>query len=337
MVKQLFDMIHGQAVHSYILENDFIKLEVLDYGARVNSCVIKPLNVDVVLGVDNIPDLIRGEQYMGATVGRVCNRIRAGKFSLNGKNYNLAINNNGNALHGGLVGFDQKIFSVEAEENLLRMSYMSPDLEEGYPGELKLVIVYRLLNDGWTFEIEAQSDQDTLCSITNHAYFNLDGHQSGNAMNQSVQIYAQRFAHVDENGQTLDVIEQVKGTPFDFLEAKRLNQVISIEHDQLSKGNGFDHNFVIDGEGFRPFAKLSNGMLNMYVSSTMPCMHFYTGNFLPDGKGKNQVIYPKRSGVCFETQYYPSAIHYDCAQSPLLKKGETMQHKTEFRYELEGE
>ena len=321
--------------NAYILENEFIKLELLDYGARINSCIIKKLDVDVVLGYDNMKDILNCSAYIGATIGRVCNRIAKGKFTLNGIEYKLPINNNGNTLHGGVSSFDTKIFNVKSEgSNYIEFSYTSPDSEEGFPGNLTVNVIYRLLNDGWSYEVETTSDKDTICSITNHAYFNLEGHNSGLALDQYVQINADQYSHIDSNGLTLDKCENVSKTPFDFLQAKLLKNDIDSKHIQLEYGCGYDHNFIIKGHGLREAARLISDKLEMQVNTTLPCMHFYSGNFLGNTLGKNNTIYPNRSGLCFETQYYPNGINYDIDKAPILKKNETKKHITEFRYHI---
>ncbi len=331
-MKVYFGNYKNQDVHKHTIENEFIKLEILDIGARLHTCVIKKYNLDVVQGFETIEGLFTDEPYMGATVGRVANRIKEGTFELNGVHYQLALNNNGNTLHGGNEGYESKIFDVEVFNDKLVCHYTSPHLEEGFPGELKLTVIYRLLDDGFAFDVETISDQDTICSITNHAYFNLNGYDSETALDNYIHINAKKFSHVDKNGLTLEVSEDVQGTPFDFTSEVSIESQICKKNEQLENGQGFDHNYIILGEGLRSCATARGKDCFMSVSTTMPCMHFYTANFLNSKHGKNGVHLNRRSSFCFETQYYPSAITYDCAEKPILNKGELKKHTTMYRF-----
>ncbi len=337
-MRKIFDQIKGQNIHSYILENDKIKIEVLDFGARINRCLIKDNNIDVVQGYDSIKALLEGERYMGATIGRVANRIAKGDLTIDGKTYALAKNNNGNTLHGGDEGFESKLFDVVCYDDYLECSYISKHLEENFPGNLELKITYRLLEDGWSYEYQATSDQDTVCSITNHAYFNLNGYDSGSVLNHLIKIEADEYARVDEDGLTLDEVECVDNTPFDFKEFKVIAEHMALEHQQLAFASGFDHNFLIKGNGLRPCATVKGESLLMEVFTTMPCMHFYTANFLNVKEGKSNTAFDKNSSLCLETQYYPNAMQYEKYEKPYLEKGKIMKHCTEFRFKsAEGE
>lgn len=327
-----FDVFDGRIVSLFTLENNRVKIELCDHGARLISWWDKEKQVDIVQGFDSLEGYLNEVRYMGATVGRVANRIGKGTFQLNGQEYHLPINNKGNTLHGGLSGFDMKIFEAREEKDRVIFHYISKDKEEGFPGNLDITVTYRLLKEGWGYDVEVLSDQDTLCSITNHTFFNLNGQNSDSAMNHLVKIEADEYAHIDQNGLTLPIIEAVQGTPFDFRQFKRVNQDIETSDLQIQWGNGYDHNFLIRGTGLRLAATVIGEASAMEIKTTLPCMHFYSANFLEGTAcGKAKAAYPKRSSLCFETQYFPNAIQYDCAQKPILKANKRIKHTTEYR------
>ena len=320
----------GQDCHLYTIENETIRASVTDYGATLVSLVYKPQNIDAVEGFDDVSGYIHEVPYMGACIGRTCNRIGKGRFSLNGNTYQIPVNNNGNALHGGEQGFDKRIFAVKEEKNRLILTLVSPDGDQGYPGNLHLEAIYELLLDGLKFTYTGTSDQDTLLSVTNHSFFNLD--QSGSVLSHEIVLHASRFAHVDKDGLTLDETEEVQGTPFDFTEFKTIGRDIGMDHEQLKNAHGYDHHFLADGEGFRVMAQYRTENLEMTVSSDLPGFHLYTANFLNREAGKGGMIYPARSAVCFETQYYPNAINYDSQEKPILRKNQKCSHMTSYTF-----
>lgn len=320
----------GQDCHLYTIENETIRASVTDYGATLVSLVYKPQNIDAVEGFDDVSGYIHEVPYMGAFIGRTCNRIGKGRFSLNGNTYQIPVNNNGNALHGGEQGFDKRIFAVKEEKNRLILTLVSPDGDQGYPGNLHLEAIYELLPDGLKFTYTGTSDQDTLLSVTNHSFFNLD--QSGSVLSHEILLHASRFAHVDKDGLTLDETEDVKGTPFDFTEFKTIGRDINQDNEQLRNGTGYDHHFLADGEGFRVMAEYRTDKLEMTVASDLPGFHLYTANFLNNEAGKNGMIYPPRSAVCFETQYYPNAINYESQEKPILRKNQKCSHTTSYTF-----
>ncbi|MFV0479908.1 MAG: aldose epimerase family protein [Anaerorhabdus sp.] len=328
----------GKETSLYSIENEFIKIEVSDYGATLVSATLKGNGIDVVQGFTGVTGYQNEVQYMGQTIGRVCNRIGKGEFILNGVKFQLAKNNNGNSLHGGEKGFDQKIWIIEDQKNKLSCTYFSQNGEEGYPGNLEVKVIYSLLEDGFSFEYEGKSDQDTLFNITNHAFFNLDGVSSNSALEHKIKIEADYFASIDERGCTQDEVVEVKGTAFDFTRLKALGQDIDKDEVQLKHGNGYDHHFLVRGTGFRKFVECQGKEVKMILYSDCPGMHLYSANFL-DGmskSGKWGGKFPRRSSVCFETQYYPNAIQTKNNRKPILKKGEELHHITEFRFQIGG-
>lgn len=331
-----YDTYQGKEVHSLILENEKIQLKLIDFGARIVSCILKENGADIVQGFDSLDGYLKGVRYMGTTVGRLCNRLGKGHFELNGVEYHTPINNGPNTLHGGPNGFDRQIFDVvEHSDSHVVYHYFSKDLEEGFPGNLHLKITYRLLEDGFTFESEAVSDKDTLCSITNHAFFNMNGCDSDTAMNHKVMVHADYVGESDADGLTLKDAFDVTGTPFDFRNGAVVGDMIAQETEnvQLQHGSGIDHCFVIRGTGLRTAAIVEGEKAVMEVKTTMPCLHFYSGNFLKgDTVGKHGTAYQHRSAICFEPEHYPNAIQYDAWEKPILRKEEIQRHVTEYHF-----
>lgn len=318
-------------MNTTIIENAYLKATILDYGATLVSLIVKEKDVDVVLGFYDFEKYKHEGEYLGQTIGRVCNRIAKGKFTLNGVDYTLPVNNGSNSLHGGNAGFNKKYFEVLTTTNdSVTMRHVSEDQDQGYPGELTLDVTYRLIENRLEITFDATTTKDTLASFTNHAFFNLNG--KGTALQQQVWIDADQIGKVDEEGQTLQEHMDVLGTPFDFTKETEINTQIIKSHDQLTKGNGFDHNYCLNKKGYALKASLANDTLKMNVYTDHDHMHFYTGNYLTHQQGKHENIYAPRDGVCFETQYYPNAINYSDEVSPILKKDGHYHHVTAFEF-----
>lgn len=324
----------GKQSYLYTIENDMVQLAVSNYGATLVSLVLKQKGIDVVQGFTGVSGYEVEEPYMGKTIGRVCNRIGQGVFTLNDRDYHVPKNNNGNSLHGGEQGFDKKFWTINMEAEKISCTYLSVDGEEGYPGNCQVKVSYTLLNDGVRYEYEGVSDQDTLLNITNHSFFNLDGPTSKSVLQHSVKIQASQFAGVDADGCTHEDVFDVNGTAFDFREFKELGKDINNNEEQLKNGSGYDHHFLIDGQGFRKFLECQGKEVVMSVYSDCPGVHLYTANFLKGSatSGKAGGTFPRRSSVCFETQYYPNAIQTKNQEKPILRKGECCHHITEFRF-----
>ena len=237
----------GETVESWTLENEFLTAEVLTYGAALRRLVFG--GVDVVLGYDTLSEYERNDGYVGATVGRVCNRIGGASFELNGKTYPLAKNDGENHLHGGVRGFDKYIWAAEPLADGLRLHRLSPDGEEGYPGTLAVSVTYRLAGESLRIEYEAESDADTLCSLTNHSYFNLNG--GGTAMAHTLTLAAGTYLETSPGCLPTGRALPGAGTPFDFRAAKTVGLDIDAPEEQLRLVNGYDHHFCVDGGGLR--------------------------------------------------------------------------------------
>ena len=318
----------GKEVSLYTLENEKIRMSVMDYGATLVSFVDKETGIDLVEGFDCVEDYMKQDTYIGASIGRTANRIKDGTFSLNGKTYHCPVNNGPNCNHGGMEGFDKKLWHAVEEEDSVTFRYTSIDGEEGYPGNLFVKVVYQLKENGISIVSEGRSDQDTLFAYTNHSYFNLD--ESENAMDHGLKIYGDQYALSDQDGLTLDEVVSVKNTPFDFTEWKLVGKDINEDNQQLRFGAGYDHHYPIKGQGLRDMAILKGKKVTLTMRSDFPWFHLYTANWLPGWKGKRGHNYPKRSAVCLEAEYMPNAINYPDQVQPVVHAGEILKHEIQF-------
>lgn len=338
-------MPNGEEVDIYTLKNDNgMKIEISTYGGTIVSGIVSDKSGnfhDIVLGYDNLNSYLSGDKYFGALIGRFGNRIQYGKFTLNNKEYTLVQNNGENHLHGGTKGFDKVIWNakvIETEPNTLELSYLSPDGEEGYPGNLDIKVKYVLTEDN-ALEINylATTDEDTVVNLTNHAYFNLSGHSSGDVLKQKLMINADKFTPNDKYSIPTGEITSVENTPMDFRTLTPIGTNINSDHEQIVFGNGFDHNWVLNSncsiDVKSAQAVDENTGIVMDVYTTTPGVQFYSGNFL-DGSdiGKNNTAYNIRNGFCLETQFFPNSINCSNFKSPILKAGEIYKHKTIYKF-----
>lgn len=324
----------GREVTLYTIENENVIVKACDYGAILVSLIDKKTGLDVSEGFDDVSGYIANHgAHIGASIGRTANRLGHAQFKLNGVTYQLADTGHGNNLHGGIEGFDAKLWSGLEEKNQITFRYTSPDGEEGYPGNLYVKVIYRLLEHGVAIISEGRADQDTLFAYTNHSYFNCD--QSSDAMHHVVTIPAEQYAPTDNTGLTLDELLPVAGTPFDFRTPKEVGRDIKEDHPQLKAGNGYDHYFDIKGSGMRDMAVMEGKKLSLTMASDFPGFHMYTSNFSEGEKGKYDVAYVPRSAICFEAEYLPNGINYDdVKEKPIVRAGETLHH--EIRYTLQN-
>lgn len=330
-------------VYSYTLKNsNNMSVQILTYGGTIISCKVPDKNgdfKDVVLGYDNLDSYLKGDKFFGALIGRFANRIEHGKFNLNGKEYSLQINDGLNHLHGGGHGYDKVIWNDEIKnDNCLVLSYFSKDGEEGYPGNLNITVEYTLTEDN-SLEIHysAISDADTIINLTNHTYFNLSGHESGNILNHELMINADSFTVNDINSIPTGEIKSVNSSPMDFTALTPIGLNINSDYEQIIFGNGYDHNWVLNTncditkKAAQAISKDTGIIMDMYT--TQPGVQFYSANFL-DGSdiGKNNVSYNKRSGFCLETQHFPNSINCCNFKSPILKANEKYDQKTIYKF-----
>jgi len=335
----------SEAVTRYTLKNtQGMEVQIMNYGAIITKILVPDKNKvmeDVVLGFDNVADYIKDSPYFGAIVGRYGNRIAAGKFSLDGKSYTLAAQNNGQHLHGGLKGFDKKVWkTVSQQPGSLTLSYLSQDGEEGFPGNLEIQVTYTLSEDNSiTMDYVAKTDQATVLNICNHSYFNLTGNVKRDVLDHKLQLNAPFFIPVDRVLIPTGEVKSVKGGPFDFTSAKKIGLDINANDEQISLGGGYDHCYAFDKApgAFGKIARVEEPVSGrvMEVFTTEPGVQLYTGNNL-DGHliGKYGAKYTKRSGFCLETQHYPDSPNKPNFPSTVLRPGETYTSKTVYQFSV---
>ncbi len=330
ITRKHFDKLNNQQVDQFVLQDE-ITVKVLTCGGTIFS-IDAPNAVggttDVLLGLTSSKDIVNSSSYMGSFIGRSANRIADGKISVGGTTYQLAKNDGGKThLHGGNVGFNQKLLKARVEGNSLFLEGNSANGEENYPGNLTFSVKYTVEGTMLTIEYFAQSDADTIFNPTNHAYFNLNGQNFGDISNIVVQIFADAFLPVNADMIPTGEERLVKDTAFDFSSPKAIGQDISSDDNQIVLAGGYDHNFCLKGKhAARAYSPQTGIVLDCYTDR--PGLQFYTGNFLTGEKGK--AVYNKRSGFCLETQTYPNAVNMPQWQSPLLKKGEKFYSVTQY-------
>lgn len=333
----------GTEVELISLEKGGCSCRILTYGGAIQSLIVPDREgraVDVALGFDSLEDYRRQDKYIGALIGRYGNRIGGASFPLNGKVYQVAANDGVNHLHGGMVGFDKQVWTVEAvTADSLTLSLESPDGQEGYPGNLRVQVTYTLTGEGLAIDYWAKCDQDTLCNLTNHAYFNLSGHQSGPVTGQFVQLFSSSYTPTVPGSIPTGELAGVEGTPMDLREGLPIGQRVDEDFPQLAMAGGYDHNWLVDGaDGSLRLAARAwspeNGIA-METWTTQPGVQFYSGNYL-DGcpAGKGGAPYAKRWGFCLETQHYPDSPHHDNFPSTVLPAGAEYRQRTEYRFTL---
>ncbi|RYZ21655.1 MAG: galactose mutarotase [Chitinophagaceae bacterium] len=331
--------IAGKETGLYWISNGSITAAITNYGARLVALFAPDRDGrlrDLVVGFDNIDDYIRDKDYHGATVGRYANRIARGRFSLDEKEYTLAINNAPNHLHGGIVGFSAQVWDiVQANGEELELRLLSPDGDEGYPGNLDLSVRFRISDTNeLSFIFEATCDAPTVLNVCNHAYWNLNGQGSGSAMEHDLFINAGHFTPVDEFLIPTGDLAFVTDTPFDFSKPARIGERIDHDHQQLVYGAGYDHNFVlIDSGEDRNLAAVATGNesgIRMAVYTTEPGIQLYTGNYLQALRRlKYGLSDERRSAFCLETQHFPDSPNKPEFPSVVLWPGETFQSRTD--------
>lgn len=336
----------GHTAYLYTLTNENgMKVVVSDFGATLVSVYVPNRAgglTDVVLGHDKVEDYEKSTVFFGATVGRNANRIGGAEFCLDGKTYPLAANDGANNLHSNPNGYHIRIWEVNQGDNELgesiSFSLFSPDGDQGYPGNLNVTVSYILTpENALMLHYKAAGDQNTIVNMTNHSYFNLAGHDSGTAMNQKVWINADQFTEADEASIPTGKLISVENTPMDFRGNAVIGARIDEDYEALNFGGGYDHNWVLNNNGqYELAAKMSDETsgIEMKVYTDLPGMQFYTGNFLDKEPGKNGAVYEKRAGVCFETQYFPDAIHHPEFVSPVLKASDEYETTTVYEFSL---
>ena len=339
----------GQLVKLYTLTNaNGVELRAMNYGGIILSLRVPDRNGqfdDIVLGYETLDKYLDESPYFGAIVGRYANRIAGGRFTLNGKTYELATNNGPNHLHGGTVGFDKRVWEaspfVDDHGTGVTFSYTSPDGEEGYPGTLDTKVRYTLTDDNQLIVYyEATATEATPVNLSQHTYFNLAGDGSRDILDHRLMLNANRFTPVDSTLIPTGELRPVAGTPFDFTSLTPIGTRIDADNTQIEYGGGYDHNFVLDrSDAGKDSLALAARVVEpqtgrvMTVHTTEPGVQFYTGNFL-DGSltGKDGVVYERRYGFCLETQHFPDSPNQPNFPSTILRPGETYRSRTIFTF-----
>lgn len=333
---------NGEAITLYTVTNkNGMVMKVTDFGAILVSVLVPDKNgvlTDVVLGYEHGEDYQINAPHFGSTIGRNGNRIDQAAFVLNGKKIQLTPNENENNLHSGPNGFEFMMWEAEAKGNAVAFHHHSPDGEQGFPGNFDVTVTYTLTDDN-EIEIhyEGTSDQDTVANMTNHSYFNLGGHDSGDVYEQTMQLHASTYTPViDAKSIPTGEIAPVAGTPMDFTQPKAIGKEIDADFAQLQMTGGYDHNFIIDKpEGsFDWMAKAycEKTGIAMEAYTDCPAVQFYAANFVENEKGKNGAVYNKRHAFCLESQYCPNAVNDTHFAQPFLKAGEKYDTRTVYRF-----
>lgn len=336
--KTSFGRVGENEVFLFKLDNKKgLAAEIISYGGIIKNLTYN--GVDVVLGRDDLNEYMNNTGCYGALIGRNSNRIANGEFTLNGKKYTLAKNNGKNNLHGGLMGFDKRVWeakTIDKDEPSLVLSLVSADGDEGFPGKVKVKVTYTLTKENSIkIHYEGKSSEDTLLNMTNHSYFNLNGHASGTVDGHTLTMQSSFYTPNTDECMPYGVVEAVDGTPFDFRNGLKLGDGFSSEHEQIKLFSGYDHNFALSGFGYRHFATLvgDESGIKMDCFTDRPAVQIYSGNVIDTERAcKDGVRYPVHGGVCLETQVFPNAMEYSHFPSPILKKGEKYETTTEFKF-----
>ena len=327
----------------YVIKAGNISVSVSDYGATVLGICVPAADGsarDVALGYDSFEAYAAGVCHYGGAIGRNGNRIANGRFELNGKTVQMPLNENGNNLHSGPDGFDFRIWEVEEQaEDAITFSMHSPDGDQGFPGSMDIRMTYRVSADG-TFSLlyEAVSDEDTVFNMTNHSYFNLNGHENGTIYEHLLTLNGGSYSEVGEGliptGKHVDVTD----TAFDFRTPHTIGERINEDDPQLKIAGGYDHNYFLDGtpgeyrqigEAYSP-----ESGIDMKIFTDLPCVQFYAGNFITEEPGKNGASYAPRSGFCLETQYCPDAVNHPEEQQPVIRAGQKASTRTAYVFSV---
>lgn len=320
----------NEDIYVYTINEKNIIVEISTYGAAIMSLKVKDkYNAfrDIVLGYDCVSGYEQQDDYLGCVVGRCCNRISDATFILHNKKYILSKNEENNHLHGGVQGFNKKIWQATIlDSKSLKLTYISGDNEEGYPGKLTVSVVYKLMKNRLYISYYAKSTKDTICNLTNHTYFNLEGYKNNNILNHYMKIYANKFTEDNDRFLPTGKILSVEGTPIDFRKGEKIGTNINKDYYQIANAQGYNVNYILKNyknniiiHYATVYAEKSGIMMKAYTD--MPCVQFYTGNFLTDKiLGKDATPIVKYNGFCLEPQFAPNAINMSNVIKPILKK-----------------
>ncbi len=341
-VKEFGKTKDGREVLSFTLQDGARRAVILNYGGIIQSLILPDRTgtpTDVILGYNDVAGYEQNEGYLGALIGRFGNRIAEGKLVIDGKRYHLHCNEPRAHLHGGMVGFNQKIWSHEVADERLILRYLSPDGEENYPGNLQVQVTYSFLGGELKIEYVAVADKKTAINLTNHAYFNLDGEGSGDAKQNLLWLDSDHITPTDEAMLPTGGFKEVRGTPFDFTTPKPIGRDMGKEDIDLQRGNGFDHCYLLKNESGRyaeyAYATGEKTGIRMRCYTDMPAVHFYSGNFLKQ-QGKS-AYYGKNAGFCLETETIPNNVNveeYAKLGSSIYDAGQEYRFTAAYKFEL---
>lgn len=335
--------IDGKQTHLYTLKNkNGMEATITNFGGRLVNLLVPDSAgkmIDVSVGIGSLDGYIKStERYYGGTIGRYGNRIAKGHFTLEGKQYTLFTNNAPNTLHGGKKGYQDVVWDAKkVNDQTLELTYLSKDMEEGFPGNLRVKVTYSITDDNsFKCEYEATTDKTTVVNLTNHAYFNLNGEGSGTILNHIVQLSADNYTPVDSTLIPTGKVETVKGTPFDFTKPTAIGARINDANEQLKNGKGYDHNFVLNKHDItQPIAIVKGDKTGivMEIYTEEPALQFYSGNFM---QSKNIMKYGEkddhRTAFAMETQHYPDSPNQPQFPSTVLKPGQTYKTQSIYKF-----
>ena len=347
LVEAFEKIVDGKQTGLYTLTNKSgCEVTITNYGAKIVSLMVPDKNgvfTDVVLGHPSIDEYLTSQEpYFGAVCGRTANRIAGGRFSLEGKEYPLAVNNGPNSLHGGIKGYNAVVWDVkQITPNSIELFYLSPDGEEGFPGNLSVTIIYSLAEDN-SLEIcyRATTDKTTILNLTNHSYFNLSGQGDASIGDHLLVLNADYYLPTDDTAIPYGEAAPVKGTPMDFAEPHAIGERIDDDSEQLVFGNGYDHTFILnknreDEYAYAGICESPKTGIKMEIYTTEPGVQVYTGNWMTGNfAAKQGRHYPRRSAVCFETQHYPDSIHQPDYPSVILRPDEVFNSRTTYKFSV---
>jgi aldose 1-epimerase len=339
-VNAFADTLNGKKVKLYTLRNkNGMAVEISNYGATLVSIHVPDkdgIDGNVLLGYDDINGYYNGKSYFGCVVGRFANRIAKATFKLDGKEYHVPQNDGLNSLHGGINSIDKQVWDARIMNDAIRFTTVIKDGDNGYPGNVKLTVVYSLRADNsLVIDYAATTDQPTVLNISNHAYFNLTCDPSNTILDHEIKINADAFTPVDSTLIPTGELKKVAATPFDFTQFKKIGKEINQQDQQLIYGKGYDHNFVLNtNDGKSPVVEVieNKSGRKMEVFTTQPGVQFYTGNFLNGTEKGRGVSYQLRTGFCLETQQFPDAPNQPNFPSAVLKPGETWKSHTTYKF-----
>ena len=318
-----------------IIRKGLYGAHILPYGATLQSLLVPDRNGvqrDVVLGYESLAEYQQNDGYLGATVGRCANRIAGAQFTLDGTVYPLAANEGKNQLHSGPHGLHQNVWAWEQRaENSVTLRTVSPDGEDGYPGTMEVMVTYTLSDGALEIGYEAKSDRDTVCNLTNHAYFNLAGQGSGPVGAHTLHVNADHYTPCGPGTIPTGEVRAVDGTALDLRRSAQLGDRLGAA--ELAEYGGYDHNFCLNSAKAARLYCPESGIC-MDTETTLPGLQVYTAGFLTERQGKDGAVYGKNHGVCLETQFWPDAMHHEHFPSPILRVGEVYRHRTVYRFSV---